>query len=114
MLAIKNTNALHVALRKETHMIRIRFAKPIESAPFSRDGMDEDTVTLGHEDIEFDISFKQAALYFAPENYMNWTIDKKYGFIEAIKNLYYMDLLDQAIEDSDFKTWAYENFYTNN
>jgi hypothetical protein len=95
-------------------MIKIRYTKPIESAPFSRNGMDEDTVTLEHENIEFDISFKQAALYFAPQNYIDWTIDKKHGFIEAIKNLYYMDLLDNLIEDDDFKTWAYENFYTHN
>ena len=92
-------------------MITIRFFKAIESAPFSRDGMDEDTVTIGGEEIEFDITFEQAAEYFAPKNYKNWTTEKQDGFIEGIKEIYYMDGLDHIIEDEDFVSWAVENFY---
>jgi hypothetical protein len=92
-------------------MITIRYCKAIESDPFSRDGMDEDTVTIGEEEIEFDITFEQAAEYFAPRDYSKWTMEKQDGFIEGIKEIYYMGGLDVIIEDEDFVSWAYENFY---
>ena len=92
-------------------MITIKFLKSIESMPFTINGTDEDTVTVDYEEIEFDITFEQAAEYFAPRDYGKWTTEKQDGFIEAIKEVYFMNGLDEIIEDEDFVAWAYENFY---
>lgn len=92
-------------------MITVRYSQPIESASFSRDGMDSDSVVLDHEEIEFEITFEEFAQYFAPKGFTKWTKERKEGFVEAIKETYFMDALDEIIEDEDFKHWAYSNFY---
>jgi hypothetical protein len=104
-----------VALEKENNMIIVKYIKFIEGPRYSLNESHEDAFIIGEEEITFNITFKQAAKYFAPDDYKTWTKEKKDGFAEAIAQLYYMDALDQIIyEEDDFSIWAYENFYTNN
>jgi hypothetical protein len=84
------------------------------SKEYSRDGMDVDSIVESIEEVAFEITFEQMAEYFAPRGYRLWPKEKQNGFIEGIKEIYYMDLLDDAIHDDDFTAWAYENFYTHN
>jgi hypothetical protein len=81
------------------------------SKEYSRDGMDVDSVVESTEEIEFEITFKQMAQYFAPADFRSWSQEKKDGFVEAIEWIYHMDLLDDVIQEEDFCTWAYQTFY---